>query len=147
MYSKINDLDKILNFRLSHTMVYRVISRDLKIAAVRLYERELLDLEDILDCCGFARRTWFRVLRLWRETGDVITEKSSLRGRLRNLDQEDLRYLLMLIRDNPDYFLDELLYLLETNRFISVHYTTIFYELVRLNVSRKKTQENSFGAE
>jgi hypothetical protein len=70
MYSKINDLDKILN-----------ISRDLKIAAVRLYERELLDLEDILDCCGFARRTWFRVLRLWRETGDVITEKSSLRGR------------------------------------------------------------------
>jgi transposase len=122
-------------------MGYRVISRDVKIAAVRLYEHELLDLEDILDCCGFSRRTWFRVLRLWRETGDVVTEKSSLRGRLRNLDQEDLRYLLMLIRDNPDYFLDELLHLLETNRFISVHYATIFYELVRLNVSRKKLKK------
>jgi transposase len=141
VYSKINDLSKIHRFELSHSMGYRAISRDVKVAAIRLYERELLGLEDILDCCGFSRRTWFRVLRLWRETGDVITEKSSLRGRLRNLDQEDLHYLLMLIRDNPDYFLDELLHLLETNRFISAHYTTIFYELVRLNVSRKKLKK------
>ncbi|KAF8968728.1 hypothetical protein BDZ97DRAFT_1755026 [Flammula alnicola] len=122
-------------------MPYRKISRDVKIAAIRLYERELLDLEDILDCCGFARRTWFRILKLWRETGDVIPESQSIRGRVRNLDQEDLAYLLELIRDNPDYFLDELLYLLDTNRFISVHYTTIFRELERLNVSRKKLKK------
>ena len=57
---------------------------------------------------------------------------------MRILDQEDLTYLLDLIHDNPDYFLDELLRLLKTNRFISVHYMTIFYELERLNVSRKK---------
>jgi hypothetical protein len=43
-----------------------------------------------------------------------------------------------LIRDNPDYFLDELLSLLETNHFISVHYTTIFRELEQLDVSQKK---------
>ena len=119
-------------------MGYHVISRDVKIAAIRLYECELLDLEDILDCCGFSRQTWFRILRLWRETGDVVPEKLSLRGRLRNLDQEDFHYLLMLIRDNPDYFLDELL---DTNHFISVHYTTIFYELLCLNVSRKKLKK------
>lgn len=118
--------------------MYRFISLDVKIAAIRLYERGLLDLEDILDCCGFSRRTWFRVLKLWRQTGDVVPGAQSNRGKVRILDQEDLTYLLDLIHDNPDYFLDELLRLLKTNHFISVHYTTIFYELERLNVSRKK---------
>jgi transposase len=122
-------------------MGFRVISRDVKIAAVQLYERELLDLEDILDCCGFARRTWYRILKLWRETGDVVPERQSMRGRVRNLDQEDLAYLLELIRDNPVYFLDELLHLLKTNRFISVNCTTIFRELEHLNVSRKKLKK------
>jgi transposase len=122
-------------------MGYRVISRDVKIAAVRLHERELLDLEDIFDCCGFSCCTWFRIWKLWRETGDVVPEKKSLRGRVRDLDQEDLNYLLELIRENPDYFLDELLYLLATNRFISVHFTTIYRELERLNVSRKKLKK------
>ena len=107
-------------------MGYRKISRNVKIAAVRLYERGLLELDDILDCCGFSHRTWYCVLKLWHETGDVIPEAQSLRGRVRTLDREDIDYLLELIRDNPDYFLDELLSLLETNRFISVHYTSTF---------------------
>jgi hypothetical protein len=34
--------------------MFRKISRDVKIAAVRLYERNLLELDDILDCCGIA---------------------------------------------------------------------------------------------
>ena len=45
------------------------------------------------------------------------------------------------MQQNPDYFLDEFLLLLDTNRFISVHYTTIFKELERANVSRKKLQK------
>jgi hypothetical protein len=57
---------------------------------------------------------------------------------MRNLDYTDLQYLLQLIRENPDYFLDELLHLLKTNRFISVHYTTIHRELERAGVSAKK---------
>ncbi|KAF9473463.1 hypothetical protein BDN70DRAFT_817158 [Pholiota conissans] len=122
-------------------MVFRIINRQVKIAAIRLYERDLLDLDDILDCCGFSRRTWFRILKLWRETGDVVPEARSIRGRLRLLDQEDIGYLLELINGNPDYFLDELLNLLKTNRFISVHFATIFRELERLNVSRKKLKK------
>ena len=118
----------------------RTISRDLKIAAIRLYERELLSVSDILDCCGFSKRTWQRLVKLWRTTGDVVPESQSLRARLRVLDHEDIRYLLFLIRQNPDYFLDELLYLLKTNRFISVHYTTIYRTLERVRVSRKKLQ-------
>jgi transposase len=118
--------------------MFRKIGRDVKIAAIRLYERELLSLDNILDCCGFSERTWYRILKLWRETGDVINPNRSLRGRLRSLDHDDLAYLLRLIRQNPDYFLDELLYLLKTNRFISVNYVTIHRELERAGVSCKK---------
>jgi transposase len=78
------------------------------------------------------------VLKLWHKTGDVINPDKSLRGRLRNLDLDDMQYLVRLIHQNPDYFLDELLYLLETNRFISVHFTTIHRELKRAGVSHKK---------
>jgi transposase len=118
--------------------MYRKISRDVKIAAIRLYERELLALYDILDCCGFSERTWFRILKLWRETGDVVPPNHSLRGRLRTLDHNDVQYLCQLIRQNPDYFLEELFYLLRTNRFISVNYVTIHRELERTGVSHKK---------
>jgi hypothetical protein len=45
--------------------------------------------------------------------------------------------LIRLFHQNPDYFLDELLHLLETNRFISVH-TTIYREIERAGVSSKR---------
>lgn len=119
-------------------MPFRKISRDVKVAAIRLHERGLLDLENILDCCGLSERTWYRIQKLWRETGDVISSKRSLRGRLRLLDHDDVEYLLRLVRQNPDYFLDELLHLLKTNRFVSVHYITVHRELQRAGVSLKK---------
>jgi hypothetical protein len=118
----------------------RKISRDVKIAAIKLYERHLLDVDDILDCCNFSRRTWFRILKLWHETGDVVSETQSLSGRLRILEYGDIHYLQYLIEDNPDYFLDELLHLLKTNRFISLHFTTVFRELQRARVNHKKLQ-------
>jgi len=121
-------------------MGYHRISRDVKIAAIKLYERDLLDLGDILDCCGLSERTFYRILKLWRETGDVIHPSRSLPGRLRSLDHNDVQYLLRLIQENPDYFLDELLHLLKTNRFISVHYATIYRELKRRGVSLKKLE-------
>jgi hypothetical protein len=52
-----------------------------------------------------------------------------------------VEYLLRLIQQNPDFFLDELLYLLKTNHFISVHYTTIHQELERAGVSHKKLKQ------
>jgi transposase len=120
--------------------MYHSISRDVKIAAIKLYERSLLDLDDILDCCGFSRSTWFRILKLWNTTGDVISYNKSLPGQLRLLNYNDIQYLTELINQNPDYFLDELLHLLQTNRFISVHYPTIHKQLSRTGVSRKRLQ-------
>src|ERR1700683_2547474 len=119
-------------------MVGRNISADCKLAAIRLHESGLLPLETILDCCRFSRRTWFRVIKLWRESGHVVRLGEIHRGRLRILDTNDIQYLLRLVRNNPDYFLDEMLNLLQTNRFISVHFTTIFRELERAGMSRKK---------
>jgi len=118
--------------------MYRKISRDVKIAAIKLHERELLALEDILSCCGFSESTFFRILKLWCETGDVVGEKSTLSGRLRHLNYNDSQYLIQLVKENPDYFLDELLRLLKNNCFISVNYATIHQELIRAGVSHKR---------
>ena len=51
-----------------------------------------------------------------------------------------MAYLLELLCDNPDFFLDELLNLLRTNRFISIHYTTIHRELGHAGVTHKKLE-------
>ncbi|KAF8153086.1 hypothetical protein B0H34DRAFT_663338 [Crassisporium funariophilum] len=118
--------------------MYRKISRDVNVAAIQLYERGLLALDDILDCCGLSRRTFYRILKLWRHTGNVIAPRTNPRGQPRMLDHDNLQHLLELVRENPDYFLDELLRLLETNCFISLHYATIHRELKRARISLKK---------
>jgi hypothetical protein len=46
----------------------------------------------------------------------------------------------VLVCQHPDWFLDELLDLLDTNRFIAVHYTTIHWELEQAGISLKKLQ-------
>src|SRR6266487_2241903 len=106
-------------------LMFRKIGRDVKIAAIRLFECNLLELDDILDCCGFSERTWYHILKLWRQTGDVVNLDTSLCGRLRNFNHEDVDYLVQLIHENPDYFLDELLHLLKTNRFIAANFVTV----------------------
>ncbi|KAF8836445.1 hypothetical protein BDN67DRAFT_876543, partial [Paxillus ammoniavirescens] len=117
-------------------MVNHRISCDVKLAAIRLHERGLLHLQDILKCCNFSERTFYHIIKLWHETGDVISQtQSTLRGRPRLLDRDDLDYLLSLVRSNPDYFLDKLISLVKTNRFISLHFTTIFRELERAGMS------------
>lgn len=129
-------------FRLStlfYLMPFRKISRDLKLAAVRLYEREVLPLYDILDIMGFSRRSFLRVMKLWRKTGDVVPHRfGTIKGRPRLLNFDDIYYILQLVRLRPDWFLDEFLELLKTNQYISAHYVTIHRELQRAGVSYKK---------
>ena len=96
-----------------------------KFHSLRLYKCNLLSLQTILECCDFSICTWFHVQKLWKETGDVINPKASLRDHIHNLDQDDVQLLLQLVDDNPDYFLDELLHLLQTECFVSMYYTTI----------------------
>ena len=123
-------------------MGYHKTSWNVKIAAVRLYECQLLNLNNIFHFCGFSHHTWYCVLKVWHKNGNVILEAQNLQGCVWTLDWDDNDYLLELFCNNMDYFLDKLLSLLETNHFISVHYTTIFHELKQLNVSQKKTQKH-----
>ncbi|KAJ3523244.1 hypothetical protein NMY22_g11530 [Coprinellus aureogranulatus] len=122
-------------------MPYRPISKDLKLAAVRLHEGGHLSIDNIIDCLQISRSTFFRVLKLWRETGDVVAHRVGLPGRPRRVHHDDIDYLIRLIEHRPNWFLDELQYLLQTNRFISVHYTTICRALQRAGVSRKKLKK------
>nr|GAT45666.1 predicted protein [Mycena chlorophos] len=120
-------------------MPYRVISRDVKMAAIRLFERGCLDLQTILDCVGFSESTFYRILKLWRATGDVVTGKQRS-GRRRILQHEDIVYLLELVRLNPVFFLEQLGSSLRDNQLVEVHYTTIHRELIRAGISVKQVE-------
>ncbi|KAJ7265184.1 hypothetical protein C8J57DRAFT_952801, partial [Mycena rebaudengoi] len=119
-------------------MVNRRISRDVKIAALNLYEHGHLSVKEILACVGFSRRTFYRILNLRCTTGNVVKERTAHSGQHRILHYNDIDYLLRLVRHQPDWFLSELLSLLRHNRFISVHYTTIHRELQRAGMSTKE---------
>jgi len=121
-------------------MVYCKISADVKLVAMRLYEQNILTLDQILDCVGFSERTFWWVWKIYSLTGDVKPPTCTTRGWPRKLHFNDLTYLLALVRQCPEWFLDELLDLLASNRFISMHYTTIHRELERMGISVKKLQ-------
>jgi transposase len=55
--------------------MFRKISRNVKIAALNLHENNVLTLPDILASVGFSESTFYRVLQLWRETGDVVSHQ------------------------------------------------------------------------
>ena len=46
---------------------------DVKLAAIRIYEQGILELHEILNCVGIFRHTFFRIKRLYDETGHVAT--------------------------------------------------------------------------
>ncbi|KAF8227825.1 hypothetical protein L208DRAFT_1294756 [Tricholoma matsutake] len=119
--------------------MFHEISRDVKIAALNLHENGILPLPDILACVGFSESTFYRVLRLWRETGNIVSHQHGNKaGHPHLLHFNDVQYLLRLVRHRPDWFLDELLKLLKQNHFVSVHYTTIHRELECAEMSCKK---------
>ncbi|KAG2353420.1 hypothetical protein BDR07DRAFT_1309480 [Suillus spraguei] len=118
-------------------MPFRKISRDVKLAAVKPHEQNILSLEQILDCVSFSEHTFWHMIKLWRETGDVVRHSYGAPGRPRTLNFDNVNYLLRLVKHHPDWFLDELPLLLSDNRFISVHYTTIYRELSRAGISAK----------
>lgn len=116
----------------------RKISADLKFAAIRLHEQGILGLSEILDCIGFSCMTFYRIKKLYNDTGNVVKPRSQYTGRPRIFNLEDLHYLLELINHRPDWFLDELTTLMRHNCYIAVHYSTIHRELEWAGISLKK---------
>jgi len=122
-------------------MGFRKISRDLKLAAMWMHDQGILPVGAIIDCLQISQCTFYRILDLWITTGDIVCRTHGVRGRPQILHFDDIDYLRRIIRHCPDWFLDELLDLLETNRFISAHYTTIHWELQHAGVSTKKLKK------
>ncbi|KAG1774923.1 hypothetical protein EV702DRAFT_973892, partial [Suillus placidus] len=119
----------------------RKISHDLKLAAVNLFERNLLTIRRIVNCVSFTERTFWCIMKLWQETGDVVRHNTGLPGRPRSLHFKDISYLLHLVNHRPDWFLDELLSMLRMNHFISIHFTTIYRELTCAGMSLKRLKK------
>lgn len=122
-------------------MPYPKISRDLKLAAIRLYEGDILVLPDILDCLRISQRTFFRIWKLWNETGNVVNGDIGACGHPQVLAYEDIEYLCCVICHQPDWFLDELDFLLCNNHFIAAYYTMVHQELLRAGITAKKLKK------
>ncbi|KAG0708420.1 hypothetical protein DFH29DRAFT_795058, partial [Suillus ampliporus] len=71
----------------------RKISADLKLAAIHLHEQGILRLDEILDCVGFSRMTFYRIKKLYNVTGNIVKPRSQYAGRPRVFNLEDLHYL------------------------------------------------------
>ncbi|KIJ91846.1 hypothetical protein K443DRAFT_14043 [Laccaria amethystina LaAM-08-1] len=57
--------------------------------------------------------------------GMGTTEYRNLAGWPGILNFDNIHYILQLVCLRPNWFLDEILDLLKTNRFVSIHYVTI----------------------
>ncbi|KAL1734254.1 hypothetical protein EV714DRAFT_203028, partial [Schizophyllum commune] len=114
------------------------ISRNVKIAAMVMYDQEHFSVKLICRCLGFSSRTFSHIRRVWEETGDVEKAKPTTRGRPRILNHDDVEYLLALVRAFPDFFLDELLDPCTMNRFISVNFSIISRTLLEAGQSCKR---------
>ncbi|KAG2065187.1 hypothetical protein BDR04DRAFT_1130493 [Suillus decipiens] len=118
--------------------MYWKISHNVKLAAINLHKHQHLALEDIFTCIGFSESTFWQILKIWCKTGDVVRHTFGICGRPHTLHCNNVLYLIHLIHHHPKWFLDELLQLLDTNCFISIHYTTIHHKLTCVGISLKK---------
>ena len=59
-------------------MPFRKISRDVKIAAMRLYDDNVLPKVAILDYLGLSSRTFDRVHALWVAAGEVMHQTNGV---------------------------------------------------------------------
>jgi transposase len=120
-----------------------VSTHRLRIYLTTIELSDLILLPDILEYCSFSHRTFDCIHAHWVRTGDVVKDTFGIQGRPRILQSDDVDYLLRLVRQRlPDWFLNELLNLLKTNRFISVHYATIHRTLTRAGASLKKIAQS-----
>ncbi|KAG1801925.1 hypothetical protein EV424DRAFT_1331576 [Suillus variegatus] len=58
-----------------------------------------------------------------------------------SLHFEDVSYILHIVNHHSDWFRDELLGMLCSNHFISVHFTIIYHELAYAGMSLKELKK------
>ena len=95
----------------------------------------------ILDYLSVSYRTFDHILALWNATREVVKETNGVHGCPRILHFSDVEHLKRLIQHHLDWFLNELQHLLQTNRFIAAHFTTVNRELLRAGISANKIKK------
>jgi len=86
---------------------------------------------------GYGSSTIYRILAKYRDTGDVITCNLPV-GRKRKLGATDVQFLLDSVARTPDTELEELSTALREDCGIMVSAPTIYRELARHGLTRKK---------
>lgn len=112
------------------------LSRDLRLRIVAADEAGETQ-EEIAHSLLVGVATVGRVLRLYRETGDVTPGKTT--GRRRRLSDNDLAVLRELVFEKPDRLLHELMAELERKTGKVIGQATMSRSLARLNLTRKKS--------
>ncbi|KAJ7584277.1 hypothetical protein C8J56DRAFT_1005027 [Mycena floridula] len=97
-------------------MGFRKISDDLKRTVVFLKNRGRDTPLEICDATGIHIRTYYRVLKQFRCTGDVLRPPAVGRGRPRRLLEADAAYLVRLSKHNCTLFLDEYQHRIDVKR-------------------------------
>ncbi|KAH7096358.1 hypothetical protein BKA62DRAFT_593475, partial [Auriculariales sp. MPI-PUGE-AT-0066] len=117
--------------------MYRKISSDLKMAAIRMHRMHFSEAM-ILDICRFSRATLYRSRSCLSRAGTVNPIISHVRGRPRLLKGTDVAFLRGVYEQNPSTYLDEYRDRLFNQRGRYVHISTIGRTLERMRLTRKR---------
>lgn len=114
----------------------RRISPDLKECALRLWEAGW-ERSDICEALLVSQSSLYRWLDNYENLGSVVKPPSPLRGRRRTITRAVLTGLHLLLQDNPDAYLDELVWWLAIHHDIAISSSQLHANLVQAGLTRK----------
>jgi transposase len=114
----------------------RKISRDLKECALRLWELGWEEL-NILQGLAVSRSSLYRWRVIFEEYNDVNRPPSPLRGRTRIISRAVLTAVHDIYRNDPDIYLDELVFWLAVHHDIAISKSALQKNLEEAGLTRK----------
>ncbi|KLO06298.1 hypothetical protein SCHPADRAFT_811868, partial [Schizopora paradoxa] len=113
-------------------------SADLRNCLIYMHITSCLSAKMISDLTGIPLRTVYRVLSVWKATGEVKPEAQGKQGRPRALDFADTQFLVGAVTGDNDRYLDELRDMLEERCGVRVSEATIWRTLHRAGFRMKE---------
>ncbi|KAF8164502.1 hypothetical protein K438DRAFT_1857878, partial [Mycena galopus ATCC 62051] len=117
-------------------MVYRKISRDLKDAALRLWDLGWEE-EDIIAGLVVSRASLYRWKKLFEELGSTVRPPSPLVGPARVITRAVLTACYDIYQKDPDIYLDELCFWLAIHHDIVITVAGLQQNLAAVGLDRK----------
>ncbi|KAJ7191724.1 hypothetical protein GGX14DRAFT_328056, partial [Mycena pura] len=117
-------------------MVYRKISKDLKDAALRLWDLGWEEA-DIMQALVVSRASLYRWKKLFEELGSTVRPPSPLVGRPRIITRAVLTACYEIYQKDPDIYLDELRFWLAIHHDIVISISGLQQNLDAVGLDRK----------